>query len=38
MIAGFCLTDILATGGGEAVINMWHDSTTTEIVEAAEKE
>ncbi|GJV74223.1 hypothetical protein Tco_1494218 [Tanacetum coccineum] len=38
LIKGFCLTDILATGGGEAIINLWHDSTATDIVEAVEKE
>nr|GEU42895.1 hypothetical protein [Tanacetum cinerariifolium] len=35
---GFCLTEILATSGSEAIINLWHDSTATDIVEAFEKE
>ncbi|GKA61686.1 hypothetical protein Tco_0761205, partial [Tanacetum coccineum] len=35
---GFYLTDILATGGCEAVINLWHDSNAVDKAEETEKE
>ena len=31
-------TEMLATGGSDAVINLWHDSTAADKAEAAEKE
>ena len=31
-------TEMLATGGGDAVINLWHDSTAAERDEAFRKE